>query len=111
LLVLSKIANNLFSFFFFYSSFHVPDSGVSEQFLQIFPTLALINIAQIQKKTIFLTLASVNNFTKNKFEKEIFYAIFFLLNLYYRLPLLDGNNRDIAQQILCLTMLVHTLSI
>jgi len=36
-------------FSLFYSSFHVPDSGVSEQFLRIFPTLALVNIAQIQK--------------------------------------------------------------
>jgi hypothetical protein len=46
-----KLLKNLFSFFlFFYSSFHVPDSGVSEQFLRIFPTLALVNIAQIQKK-------------------------------------------------------------
>jgi hypothetical protein len=35
-------------FSLFYSSFHVPDSSVSEQFLQIFPTLALVNIAQIQ---------------------------------------------------------------
>jgi len=63
------------------------------------------------KNTIFLTLASVNNFAKNEFEEEIFYTIFFLFNLYYHLPLLDGNNRDIAQQILCLTVLVHTLSI
>jgi len=60
---------------------------------------------------IFLTLATVNNFAKNEFEEEIFYAIFFLFNLYYHLLLLDGNNRDIAQQILCLTVLVHTLSI
>jgi hypothetical protein len=36
-------------FSLFYSSFHVPDSGVSEQFLRIFPTLALVNIVQIQK--------------------------------------------------------------
>jgi hypothetical protein len=35
-------------FSLFYSSFHVPDSSVSEQFLRIFPTLALVNIAQIQ---------------------------------------------------------------
>jgi len=33
----------------FYSSFHVRDSGVSEQFLRIFLTLALVNITQIQK--------------------------------------------------------------
>jgi hypothetical protein len=35
LLVLSKIAKNLFSFFlfFFNSSFHVLDFGISEQFL------------------------------------------------------------------------------
>jgi hypothetical protein len=50
LLVLSKIAKNLFSFFpFFYSSFHVLDSSISEQFLRIFPTLALVNITQIQE--------------------------------------------------------------
>jgi hypothetical protein len=47
--VWSTIAKNLFSFFLFYSSFHVPDSGISEQFIRIFPTLALVNIAQIQK--------------------------------------------------------------
>jgi len=34
---------------FFYSPFNFPDSGVSEQFLRIFQTLALVNIAQIQK--------------------------------------------------------------
>jgi hypothetical protein len=45
-----KLLKNLFSFFsFFYSSFYVPNSGISEQFLRIFPTLALVNIAQIQK--------------------------------------------------------------
>jgi len=49
LLVLFKIAKNLLSFFLFFSSFHVPDSIVSEQFLRIFSTLALVNIAQIQK--------------------------------------------------------------
>ena len=44
------------------------------------------------KITIFLTLASVNNFAKNEFEEEIFYAIFSLLfKLYYHLPLLNGN--------------------
>jgi hypothetical protein len=49
LLVLSKIAKNFVFFFLFYYSFHVPDSGINEQFLRIFPTLALENIAQIQK--------------------------------------------------------------
>jgi hypothetical protein len=67
------------SLFPFYSSFHVSDSGISEQFLQIFPTMTLINIAQIQKNTIILTLVSVNNFTRNEFKEEIFYAIFFLV--------------------------------
>jgi hypothetical protein len=45
---LSKIAKNLF--FFFCSSCHVPDFSVNEQYLQRFPTLALVNIAQTQKK-------------------------------------------------------------
>jgi hypothetical protein len=65
---------------FFYYSFHVPDSSVSEQFLRIFPTLALENIAQIQKNMIFLTLGSVNIFAKNEFEEEIFYVIFSCLS-------------------------------
>jgi len=81
------------SFSFFYSSFHVPDSSVSEQFLRIFPTLVLVNIAQIQKNTILLTLASVNIFAKNEFEEEIFYVIFFLFILYYYFPFLDGNKK------------------
>jgi hypothetical protein len=53
---------HIFYFFIFptifYFSFPVPDSGVSEQFLRIFPTLALVNIAQIQPKTIFVYLCS-----------------------------------------------------
>jgi hypothetical protein len=77
LLVLSKIAKNFVLFYLFYSSFHVHDYGVSEQFLRIFPTLTLVNIAQIHKNTILLTLALVNIFAKNKFEEEIFYVIFF----------------------------------
>ena len=44
-----KLLKILFSFSIFYSSFHVPDSSVSEQFLRIFSILALVNIAQIQK--------------------------------------------------------------
>jgi len=88
LLVLSKIAKNFVLFFLFFSSFHVPHSSVSEQFLRIFPTLALVNIAQIQKNTILLTLASVNFFAKNEFEEEIFYVIFFLFILYYYWPFL-----------------------
>jgi hypothetical protein len=44
---------------------------------------------------ILLTLASVNNFTKNEFEEEIFYAIFFLFILYYYLPFLDGNKKTL----------------
>jgi hypothetical protein len=91
-----KLLKNLFSFFlFFYSSFHVPDSGVSEQFLRIFPTLALVNIAQIQKNTILLTLTSVNIFAKNEFEEEIFYVIFFLFIHYYYLPFLDGSKKTL----------------
>jgi len=53
-------------FLFFYFSFHVPDSGVSEQFLRIFPTLALVNTAQIQPKTIFVYLCSPVSKTKKK---------------------------------------------
>jgi hypothetical protein len=79
LLVLSKIAKNFVLFYLFYSSFHVHDYGVSEQFLRIFPTLTLVNIAQIHKNTILLTLALVNIFAKNEFEEEIFYVIFFLV--------------------------------
>ena len=44
-----KLLKNLFSFFLFFSSFHVPNSGVNEQFLRIFLTLTLVNIAQIKK--------------------------------------------------------------
>jgi len=67
-------------FFLFYSSFHVPNSGVIEQFLRIFPILTLVNIAQIQKNTILLTLAPVNIFAKNEFDEEIFYVIFSCLS-------------------------------
>jgi hypothetical protein len=35
----------------------------------------------------------VNNFAKNKFEEEIFYAIFSLFILYYYLPFLDRNKK------------------
>ena len=38
-----------------------------------------------------MTLVLVNIFSKNEFEKEIFYVIFFLFILYYYLPFLDGN--------------------
>jgi len=77
LLVLSKIANNSFSFFLFYSSFHVPDSGVSEKFLTNISNSDVGKYRTNKKNMIFLTLASVNNFAKNEFEEEIFYAIFF----------------------------------
>jgi hypothetical protein len=83
LVFLSKIAKNLFSFFLFYPSFHVPDSGISEQFLRIFPTLALVNIAQIQKHTILLTQASVNIFVKKINLKKKFSMPFFLFILYF----------------------------
>jgi hypothetical protein len=46
-LILSKIAKKMFSFFLFlpfYSSYNVPDSGISEKFIQISSTLALVNI-------------------------------------------------------------------
>jgi hypothetical protein len=44
------------------------------------------------KNTILLTLTSMNNFTKNKFEEEIFYVIFFFLFIIsYHFPFLDGN--------------------
>jgi hypothetical protein len=39
----------------------------------------MVNIAQIHKNTILLTLALVNIFAKNEFEEEIFYVIFFLV--------------------------------
>jgi hypothetical protein len=77
LLVLSKIDNNSFSFFLFYSSFHVPDSSVSEKFLTNISNSDVGKYRTNKKNTIFLTLASVNNFAKNEFEEEIFYAIFF----------------------------------
>jgi hypothetical protein len=76
-----KLLKNLFSFSLFYSSFHVPDSSVSEQFLRIFPTLALVNIAQIQKNIILLTLALMNIFAKNEFEEEIFCHFFLVYPL------------------------------
>jgi hypothetical protein len=83
LLVLSKIAKNLFSFPLFYPSFHVPDSDVSEQFLPIFPTPVLVNIAQIQKNTILLTLALVIIFTQKMNLKKKFSMPFFLFILYF----------------------------
>jgi hypothetical protein len=50
----------------------------------------LVNIAQTQKTTIFLTLASVNNFAKKmNLKKKFSNAIFFLFILYYYLPFLD----------------------
>jgi hypothetical protein len=55
----------------------------------------LVNIAQIQKNTILLTLASVNIFAKNEFEEEIFYVIFFLFIIYYYFPFLDGNKKTL----------------
>jgi len=35
----------------------------------------------------------VNIFAKNKFDEEIFHAIFFLFILYYYSPFLDGNKK------------------
>jgi hypothetical protein len=35
----------------------------------------------------------VNNFAKNEFEEEIFYAIFSLFILYYYLPILDRKKK------------------
>jgi hypothetical protein len=61
-MVLFKIAKNFF--FFFCSSYHVPDFGVSEKYLRIFLTLMLVNITQTPKNMIFLTLVLVNKFTK-----------------------------------------------
>jgi hypothetical protein len=40
-------------------------------------------------------MASVNNFAKNEFEEEIFYAICFLFILYYYFPFLDGNKKTL----------------
>jgi hypothetical protein len=37
----------------------------------------------------------VNIFTKNEFEEEIFYVIFFLFILYYYLPFLDRNKKTL----------------
>jgi hypothetical protein len=68
---------------FFCSSYHVSDSSVSEQYLQIFPTLALVNIAQIQKNMIFLTLAPMNKYTKFvlKEKRNYFYFLCFFCYL------------------------------
>jgi hypothetical protein len=89
--------------FFFCSSYHVPDSGVSEQYLQIFPTLVLVNIAQTQKNVIFVTLALVNKVAKFWIfnEKEtIFLCLFsFCLPFLYYLLFLDKNKKSIAQQL------------
>jgi hypothetical protein len=68
LLVLSKMAKKFVLFFLFYSSFHVPNSGVNEQFLRVFLTIVLVNITQIQKNMILLTLALMNIFAKNEFD-------------------------------------------
>ena len=35
----------------------------------------------------------MNNFAKNEFEEEIFYAIFSLFILYYYLPILDRKKK------------------
>jgi len=76
-LKLLRIICSPFSFSpFFYSSSHVPDSGVSEQFIQIFSSLALVNITQTQKNTIFQTLTSMNNFAKNWIWRRIFLCHF-----------------------------------
>jgi len=40
-------------------------------------------------------MTSVHIFTKNEFEEEIFYVIFFLFILYYYLPFLDGNKKTL----------------
>ena len=70
------------SSFFFYSFSHVPDSNVSEQFIRIFLSMTLVNIAQTQTNTIFLTLTSVNKFIKIRIfneEEIIFLCQFFCL--------------------------------
>jgi hypothetical protein len=61
-------------FFCFFD--HVLDPGISEQFLRIFPTLVLVNIAQTQKIKIFSTLTSMNNFAKNWIWRRIFLCYF-----------------------------------
>jgi len=68
---------------FFCSSYHVSDSSVSEQYLQIFPTLALVNIAQIQKNMIFLTLAPMNKYTKFVLKEKRNYFYFFMFFLLF----------------------------
>jgi len=62
------------------------------------------------KNTILLTLASVNIFTKNEFEEENFYVIFFLFILYYYLPFLDGSKKKHCTIYLHLIVIVHKLS-
>jgi len=54
----------------------------------------LVNIAQIKKNTILLTLASVSIFTKNEFEEEIFYVIFSYLSFIFFF-FLDGNKKTL----------------
>jgi len=44
-----------------------------------------------------------------EFEEEFSYAISCCLPFYYYLPFLDGNKRNVAQQILHLTVMVHIL--
>jgi len=69
----------------------------------------LVNIAQTQKITIFLTVASMNNFAKKmNLKKNFSNAIFFLFILYYYLPFL--NEKKHYKTDLHLAVTVHKLS-
>jgi hypothetical protein len=81
------------SSFFFYSFSHVPDSNVSEQFIRIFLSMTLVNIAQTQTNTIFLTLTSVNNFAKNWFWRRIFLCHFFFAYPLLLFDFFDANKK------------------
>jgi len=79
-------------FSLFYSSFRVPDFGVSEQFIWIFPTLKLVNIAQIQKYDT--PDSGVNEYFRKKWIwRRNFLCRFFLFILHYYLPFLDGSKK------------------
>jgi hypothetical protein len=83
--------------FFFRSSNHVPDFSVSEQYLQIFSILALVNIAQTKKNVILLTLMSAKFWIFNE-EETFFLCLFSFVYPFYYLLFLDKNKKSITQQ-------------
>jgi len=89
LLILSKIAKNLFFFFFFCSFYNVPDSDVNECLLISISDSGVGKYYTNVESAIFLTLAQVNKFVKFWiFKEEKKYSMpflpFFLLFALFR---------------------------